>query len=877
MMLSGKKWPISLMLVIGIMVVAGLIGAGYIMGERLYAVESPLLNAVGEIELEASRVRLWMRALAAGEEKYDNGLLFNHLEQAILYLASFTGAAGSSVDDSKDGKTAALAPQIDHLRSFLETWKQFVLGLASRQPRDNRPALLQAEIDRSFSDFFSALFKVKAAISSTVEKSRIRFRIVQAVSIGLAVLLAIGTALALLCYERRRVNDFALVKQTQAELENELARRKEAEAALKRRELLIRTVFENSPVALVVTRLSDHRVIDVNEAFVASSGYEKPEVLGRTFQEIPIWADPAARGGTLRRLLEERRVRDLEFQFRMKDGSLRTFLISANIVDIDDEPHVLASARDVTELRYFDAALRASEERLRAVVDNLPVGVWFTDAKGTIVYGNPAGRRIWAGAHFVGPEAFHEYKAWWAETGKALTLEDWAVVRAVRNGETSLNEVLEIECFDRTRKIIHNSAVPMRDPAGQIIGVVVLNEDISERKIAEKRTTWLASFPQLNPNPVVEVDLDGRLHYINPAAQTAFPDLSRQGTRHAWFSGWESLARDFRDGSRKTDVREVACDGRWYHQGLAWVDEVRRLRIYGLDITARKQAEEILKTSHDALETWVDDRTRQLRAVNERLKMEVKERSRTERALLKHQTQLRRLSSALVQTEERERRRLSTAIHDSVGQTLAAAKIKLGAIRSLLPVSSQAGQIDEVCDLISSAIRETRTLTFELSLPVLYEIGLQPALEWLAEQIKRKFGLQVVIEGDGCDRSLSVPDRVFLFQAVRELCYNAVKHARATRVVVSIHDDDNAGIIQCEIADDGIGCDVAKPSGVLGNEMGFGLFSIREQLRQYGGTLTLETSAGNGTRVVLRLPMNIQNTLQGGAADEDPGAPGGRP
>jgi signal transduction histidine kinase len=319
----------------------------------------------------------------------------------------------------------------------------------------------------------------------------------------------------------------------------------------------------------------------------------------------------------------------------------------------------------------------------------------------------------------------------------------------------------------------------------------------------------------------------------------------------------------------------VLFNGKWYHQSLNWVDSTRRIRIYGFDNTERKQAEESLKTSHNTLEAWVDERTRQLQTSNQRLKTEVGERLKTEQSLIKHQHQLRKLSSALVQTEERERRRISTAIHDGIGQTLAATKIKLGAIRSSLPSSELIGQLDEARDLITSAIQETRTLTFELSLPVLYEIGLKPALDWMAEQFHRKYGLRVMIDGDGCDGNLDVPDRVFLFQAVRELCFNVVKHAQATRAGVSIHREGDAGIIRCEVVDDGVGFEVKKDTQTANAEMGFGLFRIREQMRQCGGSLTLETNPGSGTRVVLRMPLNMLKTLQGGADEEDPSSPGG--
>lgn len=871
-----KNWRPYLMVGVAVSIAFGLIGYGFLTGERLYSLESPLLNTIREIELEASRTRFWMDDVLAGHETYDpDSLHWTHLNQSIRYLESLAHGNQASILALGDRGHRNIFKNIEKLKLISDGWKEIASKFTRQMPGRGQPAQLRAEMERAFSDFAGTLFEIKTAVGSTIEKSLFRFRLVQAVLIGVSLLLTALAAITISGHDREKSLALKQLEQGRQELQQELAQRTKAQVALAEREQLLRTVFDSSPVALVLTRLADSCIVDVNETFVAISGYNQAEVLGRTFPEISFWEEPADRDAVLQRLARERQVRDLEFGFRMKDGSVRAFLISANIVEINGQEHILSSALDVTELKRIEKAFKESEERLRGVVDNLPIGVWFTDEKGQIVYGNPHAREIWSGARYVGPDEFHEYKAWWADTGIALGKEDWAVARAIRDGQTSLNEVLTIECFDGTRKTILNSAVPLRGPTGQITGVVVLNNDITERKNAEAKMMWLASFPLFNPYPVVEVDPKGQVHYINPAAEKAFPDLSRQGAGHPWLSDWGSVTSSFRSGGEKTAVREVFFDGKWYHQSLIWVKDAQRIRIYGLDITARRQAEETLKTSHDALDAWVDERTRQLMEANQRLKAEVEERLRTERSLIVHQMQLRKLSSALVQTEERERRRISTAIHDEIGQTLAATKIKLGALRSLLPPSELIGQLDEVRDLISSAIQEARTLTFELSLPVLYEIGLQPALEWLAEQFQRKYGLEVVIDGDGGDGDLDVPDRVFLFQAIREFCFNVVKHAQAARARVSIRREADAGIIRCEVADDGVGFDVAKRSQAAGTDMGFGLFSIREQLRQCGGALTLETAPGAGTRVVLRLPLNIIATLQGGAVDEDPGAIGG--
>jgi len=126
-------------------------------------------------------------------------------------------------------------------------------------------------------------------------------------------------------------------------------------------------------------------------------------------------------------------------------------------------------------------AVMQMPELLGLVLGALPVGVWIMDNDGSIVYGNPEGRKIWAGSRYISATDFAEYKGWWRSTGKQIEADEWAASRAIRTGETSLNEEIEIECFDGTRKFILNSAMPIRNDAGEIIGGLIVNVDITER------------------------------------------------------------------------------------------------------------------------------------------------------------------------------------------------------------------------------------------------------------------------------------------------------------------------------------------------------------------------------------------------------------
>jgi PAS domain S-box-containing protein len=217
-----------------------------------------------------------------------------------------------------------------------------------------------------------------------------------------------------------------------------------------------------------------------------------------------------------------------------------------------------------------------------------------------------------------------------------------------------------------------------------------------------------------------------------------------------------------------------------------------------------------------------------------------------------YQEQLRSVASELSLTEERERRRLATDLHDHVGQILALAQIKLGAMRESAAATHLAEPMDEVRRLIEQTIQYTRSLTFELSPPILYDLGFEAAVEWLAELIQEQHGIKIQVQADRSAQALNDELRVLLFQTVRELLINAVRYAQAKNIRVFVARE--AATLQIKVEDDGLGLGTA-PDSPLHGPSGFGFFSIRERLRYLGGRLEVESEPGWGTRVTLVVPL----------------------
>ena len=207
---------------------------------------------------------------------------------------------------------------------------------------------------------------------------------------------------------------------------------------------------------------------------------------------------------------------------------------------------------------------------------------------------------------------------------------------------------------------------------------------------------------------------------------------------------------------------------------------------------------------------------------------------------------VRRLASEVCLTEERERRRIAEDLHDHLGQALALLKLRLQRLRGDAVLGGHGDALGELVTISNQAIRYTRGLTFELSPPVLYELGLGPALDWLGEQTVRKHGLKVKVR-DHCRVTLPDDLKVMLWKSARELLHNVIKHAEARQVELTLEARD--GRVTLTVTDDGVGFDFTEARRHAGDR--FGLFSIEERLRQLGGCMTVDTAMGRGTRVSL--------------------------
>ena len=259
------------------------------------------------------------------------------------------------------------------------------------------------------------------------------------------------------------------------------------------------------------------------------------------------------------------------------------------------------------ELRR-ERSMRAGLELIRQTFDLIPVGVWITDERGRISFSNPAGRRIWGGERQVDPKEYDEYKGWRLPDRTPIAANDWPLARAMGKGETHIGEEIEIEGFDGERRVIRNSAMPLRDGESRIVGAIVVNEDITELIRRERHLRELAAIVEQTDDIVVVTDRFGVIEYVNPSFERStgysrdevigrMPAILKSGAHDKAF--YKDLWGTILSGKA---FRQVLCNrnkaGELYYETKTISPirddrgDVTRFVSTGKDITERIRAEE---------------------------------------------------------------------------------------------------------------------------------------------------------------------------------------------------------------------------------------------------------------------------------------------
>ncbi len=525
-------------------------------------------------------------------------------------------------------------------------------------------------------------------------------------------------------------------------------------------------------------------------------------------------------------------------------------------------------ARAEEEISRLLASIREERDRLDSLISSISDEIWFVDKKGKFVLANPTATRefgvdvtspvevekLISSLEILRPDGtprpLEESPGLLSLTGKAVrNLEE--MVRIPASGEMRYRQV---------------SSSPVRDADGSITGSVSVVRDITGLKKTEKslreREEQLRLFVEHAPAAIAMFDTQMRYMAVSRRwlADYGLTDQNVLGRSHYEIfpdipERWKEIHRRCLAGAVELaeEDRFEREDGRV--QWLRW--EIRPwesasglvggIVIFTEDITERKRAEEKLRLNEEAL-----------RQANEHLEQRVRERTmdlqHLAEQLERSRHELRKLASELVMAEERERKRIAGVLHDDIAQILASVRMRLDSL-DRMPSDQKDQSLKETKALLQQSIQETRSLMSDLGNPLLFDMGLKPACEALANRLMEAHPVRVRCDIRDAYKNVDPDVKAILYRVVRELLNNIVKHSRAQNALVTI--DMEGGHFRVKVADDGVGFDYPM-LGAPTAEGGFGLYSIRERLIAMDGSLQVESAPGAGTTVTAVLPASLK-------------------
>ncbi len=623
--------------------------------------------------------------------------------------------------------------------------------------------------------------------------------------------------------------------------------------------------FDRSSSAIAVKRGNRELLAQINEALAS------------------IRAD-----GTYEKILAKWRPREVVFQTRAQYLRQKSFLIVVVCMVALAAVWIIFLWREMRKRKRAERSLRESEAEFRSLFESSLDAVFLTAPDGNVMGANPA-----ASAMFGWTEAEL------CRMGRAgvMDMNDPRLPAALeereRAGRAQRRELNAIRKNGEIFPVEIDSVILKGDPPHSFVIV----RDISERLRREAHLSLLAKigedFAKLSSAEDIMQAVGSRVgQYLNISnCLFAEIDEDRDCAKIEW--AWSRipdppLAMGVRQLSAYVSVgfRQEACAGKAIIIRNTQVDSrtdagghaAMNIHAYVAVPFHRVGKWQYMFTVNDSVpRDWRDDEVDLITEITNRTFPRL-ERARAEAALkqanavLEDRVQertaeleqraahLRALAGELTLSEQRERRRLAKVLHDHLQQLLVGAKFRITILsRHTDPIVQQATR--EIVQLLDESIQESRTLTSELSPPILHEGGLAAGLAWLARWMADRHGLIVDLSVEGDIPSLAETVKVLLFESVRELLFNAAKHARAGSANVNVRCLQERQL-RITVSDNGSGFDPGKlkKAGEIGG--GFGLFSIRERLDLIGGQMEISSMPERGSRFMLSVPFSERAEIQ---------------
>ncbi|OFZ20964.1 MAG: hypothetical protein A2X94_06420 [Bdellovibrionales bacterium GWB1_55_8] len=563
-------------------------------------------------------------------------------------------------------------------------------------------------------------------------------------------------------------------------------------------------------------------------------------------------------------------------------AGVRDYVPKTRLTHLGDVVRRELDDRDARSARKeAEAALRFSEERLRTVIENLPVGVIIADASGRLTHFNRIANEIWGGFKEVDLRSYDRYEAWWPDSGNKLTSKDWGMARALEKKESSFNERLRIRCFDGTFKTILHAATPILGPEGEVSGGVAVLRDISEQARAEESERFLSDSTRVLG---LTLDLDSLLKTLSDVAVPRFADwnfivlISEEGIPEKMAVRGPGARHDAaNEFSEKYSIELTASAGlghvlktgqpemyvNFSEQDLGLKDPRARailaqMRIASYMIIPMKAGPRIL----GALAFGISESMRKFDSHDFWVAQELGRRAS---AAIENSILYRDAQQAIRLREEV----LAVVSHD-LKNPLAAVRLNADMLQRQLdrpsdPILKIRSAVDRMLEMIDEIVNMSKIQAGGLKLSIREE-KTQTLLSEVVELMRpianvKKISLEVHADSE-CPNIAC--DRMLLFRVFSNLIGNAIKFTPENGAVTVSCECDGRGVL-FSVKDTGPGIAPDEVPYIFERYWqskrasrkgaGLGLYIAKGIIEAHGGKIAVDSQVGRGTRFVFFIPL----------------------
>ncbi len=585
--------------------------------------------------------------------------------------------------------------------------------------------------------------------------------------------------------------------------------------------------IEQSPVSIIITD-PDGTIEYVNPNFEKLTGYSSEEAIGKKPNIIKSEVTPDSVYKELWDTIKKGETWVGEFVNKKKNGELywESATISVVLDDNNNITNFLAIKVDITENKRIIDELMEREEKFRTLTQNLNVGVYRNTPgiTGIFLEVNPAFLRIFG---FRSKNELERFKVvdLFPDPYEQKRIEEKLTTRGFL-----IDEEIKLRKKDGTIFFASMSATLARDDLGKVMHYDGIVEDITGRKQTEEEIRRLSKVFLDGTIPTIIEDLDGIIQDLNDEAVNAY--------------GWtreELIGKPIKilvPEERHEQANELLNRCKAGEQ-IRNVEGIRK----------KKDGTEIQVLLTLSLLTGEGNTFTGIATVA----TDISERELARKRIALHQENLAMLSNELTMAEEKVRRRLAISVHDKLGQSLALANFKINELNKLTKNSEHKKINAEIISFIAEAINESRNITYELSPPVLYEMGLTSAISWKLDDIEKNNIIKTSLTDQSKSYKLEEKLQIILYRTINELLQNVIKHSKADNINVSFKLLTND--YRITVADNGIGFDLKATRDKAISQKKFGLFSIIERIKYIGGTVEINTAPNRGTKTIINMPI----------------------